>query len=195
MSVGQIPVIGRRHGKGLSGQVPPASFAGIAVDYPYSDSPTDLLLCERPHLQCYGIVDSEHWEKAHHDRLMGEDRRVPEYTHLQVSNLDLAREFPFSDKVESEPSNRTELARRTARTSSVEISPAQARSKRLCPKKDRVIAGLKQRGINCKADIGCEFKRLAAEMVPIDSYGADERGVNALTTMLKRLTDADFKTK
>ena len=95
ISSGQIPVIGRRHGRGLATPVPPVSFSGIAVDYPYSDSPTELLLCERPHLQCYGIVDQEHWEKVFHDRLMGEDRRVPEYSHLQVSNFDLAKQFPF----------------------------------------------------------------------------------------------------
>jgi hypothetical protein len=95
MSSGQISVIGRRHGRGLAAPVPPVSFSGIAVDYPYSDSPVDLLLCERPHLQCYGIVDEEGWEKGFHDRLMSEDRHVSEYSHLQVSNSDLAREFPF----------------------------------------------------------------------------------------------------
>jgi hypothetical protein len=95
ISSGQISVIGRRHGRGLAAPVPPASFSGIAVDYPYSDSPMDLLLCERPHLQCYGIVDEEHWEKAFNDRLMSDDRHGPEYSHLQVSNSDLAREFSF----------------------------------------------------------------------------------------------------
>jgi hypothetical protein len=79
--------------------------------------------------------------------------------------------------------------------SSVEVLPAQARGKRLSPKKDAVIAVLKQRGINSKAGVGREFKKLAAEIVPIDGYGADEHGVNALTTMLKRVADADFKTK
>jgi hypothetical protein len=101
MSSGQISVIGRRHGKGLAAPVPPTSFSGVAVDYPYSDSPFDLLCCERPHIQCYGIVDHEHWEKTFYDRLMSEDRHVPEYSHLQVSNSDLAKEFPFPFSLDS----------------------------------------------------------------------------------------------
>ncbi len=95
ISSSQISVIGRRHGRGLATTVPGASFAGLAVDYPYSDTRMDLLLCERPHLQCYGIGDAEHWEKTFNDCLMSEDRHVPEYSHLQVSNSDLARVFPF----------------------------------------------------------------------------------------------------
>jgi hypothetical protein len=101
ISSSQISVIGRRHGRGLAAAVPGASFSGIAVDYPYSDSPMDLLLCERPHLQCYGIVDDEHWEKAFNDCLMSDDRHVPEYSHLQVRNSDLAKEFPFSPAIKS----------------------------------------------------------------------------------------------
>ena len=95
ISSGKIAVIGRSHGRGLPTAVPPANFSGIVVVYPYSDSPIELLLCERPHLQCYGIVDEEHWENGFHDLLMAEDWRVPEYSHLQVSNSDLAKEFPF----------------------------------------------------------------------------------------------------
>lgn len=96
MSSGQISAVGRRHGRGLPEPVPNVCFAGIAVAYPYSDSPMELLLCERPHLQCYGIVDNEHWEETFNDCLMGDDRHTPEYSHLQARNSDIAREFPFS---------------------------------------------------------------------------------------------------
>jgi hypothetical protein len=116
LSAGQIAAVGRRHGRGLAAPVPPPSFAGIAVDYPYSDAPDDLLWGERPHLRCYGIVDGEQWEQAHHDRLMGEDSRVPEYSHLQVSNSDLAREFPFAaTDAAHEPPVEIELPRKPQR--------------------------------------------------------------------------------
>jgi hypothetical protein len=36
-------------------------------------------------------------EKGFSDVLIGDDRRIPEYSHLQVRNVDLAREFPFGD--------------------------------------------------------------------------------------------------
>jgi hypothetical protein len=74
-----------------------------------------------------------------------------------------------------------------------EVFP-QAQPKRRRRKMSAVILALKQHGIKSKADIGGNFKKLAAEMAPkIDGYGADENSVNALTTMLKRLTDADFR--
>jgi hypothetical protein len=103
MSSGQISVVGRRHGRGLPESIPAACFAGIAVAYPYSNPPTDLLLCKRPHLQCYGIMDAEHWENTFSDCLMGDDLYTPEYTHLQVSNFDLGKAFPFSNSSSSGP--------------------------------------------------------------------------------------------
>ncbi len=119
MSSGQISVIGRRQSRGLAVPVPATCFAGIAVDYPYSDSPMDLLLCERPHLQCYGIVDVEQWERTFSDCLMGDDRYTPEYSHLQASNADIAREFPFShtpsvEPVATEASTTSEMGKRKA---------------------------------------------------------------------------------
>ena len=76
--------------------IDPANFAGVAVDYPYANTPMNLILCERPHIRCYGIVDSGEWETNFHDSLMGDHRRVPEYSHLQIRNSDLAKHFPFS---------------------------------------------------------------------------------------------------
>lgn len=99
ISTGLISVVGRRHGRGLAVSIEAVNFAGIAIDYPYSESPLELLFCERPHIQCYGVVDDDEWEKGFSDVLMGDDRRVPEFSHLQVRNADLAREFPFADSV------------------------------------------------------------------------------------------------
>lgn len=101
---GQISVIGRKRGRGLAMPVHAVCFAGIAIDYPYSETPMELLLCERPHLQCYGVVDADLWEKQCNDRLMSDDRHVPEYSHLQIKNADLAKHFPFSAVAASEES-------------------------------------------------------------------------------------------
>jgi hypothetical protein len=48
------------------------------------------------------MSDGEDWEKAFNDSLLGDNRQVPEYSHLQVSNADLAREFPFLKNKETE---------------------------------------------------------------------------------------------
>ena len=95
ISAGNIAVMGRRHGRGLAVPIDSVNFAGVAVDYPYSETPFHLLLRERPHVRCFGIVDEDGWEKGLNDSLMGNDQCVPEYSHLQVRNSDLAKEFPF----------------------------------------------------------------------------------------------------
>jgi hypothetical protein len=94
---GSISVIGRRHGRGLAVAIDAVRFAGIAIDYPYSPTPVELAFCERPHLRCFGVVDGDIWEKQCNDQLMGNDRHVPEYSHLQIINADLARHFPFNE--------------------------------------------------------------------------------------------------
>lgn len=93
---GSISVVGRKHGRGLAIAIDAVCFSGIAVDYPYSATPLELVFCERPHLRCYGVVDDAIWKNQCNDQLIGDDRHVIEYSHLQIVNADLARHFPFS---------------------------------------------------------------------------------------------------
>ena len=60
-----------------------------------------------------------------------------------------------------------------------------------------MITALKQDGYNSVAKIrAAGFAKLAAELAPkIRGYGSTDPHVNALTTMLKRLTDADLAAK
>jgi hypothetical protein len=109
LSSGVIAAIGRRHRRGLAAPIDPVSFSGLAVDYPYSESPFELICCERPHLQCYGIGDSDQWEKEFNDSIMGDDLRIPEYSHLQIKNADLAREFSFGAVRDSPRGLRAEI--------------------------------------------------------------------------------------
>ena len=102
ISAGNIAVMGRKHGRGLAVRINSVSFSGVSVDYPYSETPSDLFFGERPHVRCSGIVDAEEWQKGLSDALIG-DNSVPEYSHLQVLNSDLAREFPFSTGTSSAP--------------------------------------------------------------------------------------------
>jgi hypothetical protein len=94
---GKLTVVGRREGKGLAEQIRPTSFAGIAVDYPYSEVSFERVASNQPHLRCYGIADKDEWESRLNDELMGDNWRVPEFTHLQILNADLARHFSFND--------------------------------------------------------------------------------------------------
>jgi hypothetical protein len=100
ISSGEVAVIGRAHGAGLPTAVDGANFAAIAVDYPYSESPIELVCCERPHVQSCGVIDHDDWERGANDKLYGDDRRRPEFTHLQVRNADIARNWNFARSVE-----------------------------------------------------------------------------------------------
>ena len=93
---GSISIVGRKHGRGLAAVIDPVCFSGIAVDYPYSATPLELVFRERPQLRCYGVVDENLWESQCNDQLIGDDRHTPEYSHLQIVNADLARHFPYS---------------------------------------------------------------------------------------------------
>jgi hypothetical protein len=100
ISAGKIAVTGRRRGQGLSVPIEATSFVGIRIDYPYSQTPIELLVGSTPHLSCYGVAaDEELWETNFHDALIGQHRQVPEYSHLQVCNADLAREFAFGKSI------------------------------------------------------------------------------------------------
>jgi hypothetical protein len=101
---GKITVVGRRDGKGLAEQIRPTSFAGLAVDYPYSETSFERVTSNQPHLRCYGIADKNEWELRINDELVGDNWRVPEFTHLQIVNADLARHFPFDTAADSKSS-------------------------------------------------------------------------------------------
>ena len=98
IAAGYIAVNGRKHAKGLAAEIPSVNFAGIAIDYPYSETPMEFLTGERAHIQSYGITGAEMWENEFYDSIVADKWGSLEYTHLLVKNADLAREFPFSSK-------------------------------------------------------------------------------------------------
>lgn len=87
----EIKVIGTSNGERQP--VPGYHFAGCRVDYPFADSPFELLLSEELYLWSSIYLDEEHWRKGHGDCL--EDRRGPQWERLMVLKSDIAKVWPF----------------------------------------------------------------------------------------------------
>jgi hypothetical protein len=87
----EIKVIGTRDGRRQP--VPGYHFAGCRVDYPFADSPFELLLSEELYLWSVVYLDDEHWRNGHGDCL--EDRRGPQWERLMVLKSDVAKFWPF----------------------------------------------------------------------------------------------------
>ena len=100
---GIIGVIGRHHRKEVAEAIDGVCFSGIDVYYPYSETSFDLTCGERPYLQCYGVVDTADWQTQLCDCLFAGEQNSQKYSHLQVKNSDLAREFPFTSAHVSKP--------------------------------------------------------------------------------------------
>ena len=92
---GEVEIIGRRNGYGTPTKIEGYRFSGISVDYPFSDTPDEILFGDEPHVRCYPFIDEEHWRREFNDKLMV-DRSLPEFTHLEVKKSDVARLWPFA---------------------------------------------------------------------------------------------------
>ena len=87
----EVTVTGMREGQRekLEGHI----FAGILVDFPFHDTPFNLLVSEELYLWSCVYIDEEHWQKGWNDVL--ETRQSPKWSKLMVLNSDVARCWPF----------------------------------------------------------------------------------------------------
>ena len=91
ISSDEVAVTGLRKGqrKKIEGHI----FAGIAVDYPFADTPVELLLSTELYLSSCHYVDDEHWRKGFNDSLQ---TRYRKWSHLMVLKSDVLRHWLFS---------------------------------------------------------------------------------------------------
>ena len=69
-------------------------FAGIHIDYPFSDSPIDPVASDELYLYAGVYLDEEHWQRGFDDKL--ETRRAVKWGKLLVLKSDVARWWPFA---------------------------------------------------------------------------------------------------
>jgi hypothetical protein len=95
-------------------------FAGIRVDYPFHDTPIELLTSEELYLSSRVYIDEVQWHKDSNDSL--ETSRGCEWSKLMVVRSQVAQYWPFS----------AALARRTGapgRPSSMDLVEAEHRAR------------------------------------------------------------------
>lgn len=87
----EVTVTGMRDGQRekLEGHI----FAGILVDFPFHDTPFNLLVSEELYLRSRVYIDEEHWQKGRNDVL--ETRHGAEWSKLMVLKSNVARCWPF----------------------------------------------------------------------------------------------------
>lgn len=91
----KLGVLGRRYDDGLHEHVPWFHFLDVQISYPYCGRPADFVTSNKPHLQCWGIVDEEHRRNGFNDKLF--QRRLDiEWSDLRVRSVDIALHWPFS---------------------------------------------------------------------------------------------------
>jgi hypothetical protein len=121
---GEVEVVGRQNGYGTPTKIEGHRFSGICVEYPYSDTPNEVLFGDEPHLSCYPFIDEEHWRREFNDKLMA-DRNLPEFTHLEVKKSDVARLWPSAPPTPADAS--------TSASASGNTSPVGAELRRETP--------------------------------------------------------------
>jgi hypothetical protein len=89
----EVTVTGMRHGQRekLEGHI----FAGILVDFPFHDTPFNLLVSEELYLSSCVYIDEEHWQKGWNDVL--EARHGAKWSKLLVLKSDVAKCWPFAE--------------------------------------------------------------------------------------------------
>jgi hypothetical protein len=70
-------------------------FAGILVDFPFHDTPFNLLISEELYLSSCVYIDEEHWQKGWNDVL--ETRHGAKWSKLLVLKSDVAKCWPFAE--------------------------------------------------------------------------------------------------
>jgi hypothetical protein len=70
-------------------------FAGILVDFPFHDTPVNLLVSEELYLWSRVYIDEEHWQKGWNDVL--ETRHGAKWSKLLVLKSDVAKCWPFAE--------------------------------------------------------------------------------------------------
>src|SRR5689334_7845813 len=68
-------------------------FAGMLVDFPFHDTPFNLLVSEELYLSSCVYIDEEHWQKGWNDVL--ETRHGAKWSKLMALKSDVARCWPF----------------------------------------------------------------------------------------------------
>jgi hypothetical protein len=88
----EVTATGMREGQRekLEGHI----FAGILVDFPFHDTPFNLLVSEELYLRSCVYIDEEHWQKGWNDVL--ETRHGAKWSKLMVLKSDVARCWPFT---------------------------------------------------------------------------------------------------
>jgi hypothetical protein len=87
----EVTVTGLQEGqrKKLEGHI----FAGMLVDFPFHDTPFNLLVSEELYLSSCVYIDEEHWQKGWNDVL--ETRHGAKWSKLMALKSDVARCWPF----------------------------------------------------------------------------------------------------
>jgi hypothetical protein len=140
----EVTVTGMRDGQRekLEGHI----FAGILVDFPFHDTPFNLLVSEELYLRSCVYLDEEHWQKGWNDVL--ETRHGAKWLKLMVLKSNVARCWPFGvGQVTMEEPLQVHHSGAPGRPSSMHLVEAEYRAR--C---DRGEA---------EASIGAEAKALA----------------------------------
>jgi hypothetical protein len=144
MASEEVAVVGIRDGKNekIDGHL----FAGIQVDYPYSDTPFSLLVSEDLFLSS-SYLDDDHWREGFDDHL--ETRSGVKWSRLAVSKADIARWWPF------------DIAKSADVTPSVTGAPGRPTSIHLVELeyRDRWQRGEAKTGIGAEAEALAEWLR------------------------------------
>jgi hypothetical protein len=87
----EVTATGMREGQRekLEGHI----FAGILVDFPFHDTPFNLLVSEELYLWSRAYIDEEHWQKDWNDVL--ETRHGAKWSKLMVLKSNVGRYWPF----------------------------------------------------------------------------------------------------
>jgi hypothetical protein len=97
IKIEKVEIRGRQNGLGEIVQIGSESFCDISaefnVDYPFVDTPDEMVFGRKPHIRCHLVVDEKHRDCGFNDQLIlghGE----PKFTNLHVKKSDIARLRP-----------------------------------------------------------------------------------------------------
>lgn len=94
ISSDEVTVSGLQSGQ--RGTIPGIQFAGIAVAYPYQDTPIELIFSETLYVDSTPYVGEEEWRDRWNDVLL--NRSQKQYTHLMVKSSDIVALWQFDQQ-------------------------------------------------------------------------------------------------